>query len=107
MTEPNSDRPEPVEYQTPAYRTGMQRIYLFSTGLVATGFAIFVAVCFGGMSSFEQQRVWWALPLAAAVAIACAVFAWSVRRRFPPMAAGAWTGVVIGVLLAGLCFSSM
>lgn len=105
MTQPTSDPLEPIDYHDPPPRTASRRLALYSTGLLATGFAMFVAVFLGSASSFEKDRTtWWAWPLAAAAAVAGAIFALSVRRRFSPMSAGAWTGVVLGLLLAGLCF---
>jgi hypothetical protein len=69
-------------------------------------FIIFIPMFFAGGEMFEgDPPPWWAWPSVGVAALACGAFAWSVRRRSPVGAAGMWTGVALGLLHAGLCFS--
>jgi hypothetical protein len=54
-----------------------------------------------------EPAVWWAWPSVIAAALACAAYAWFVRRRKPSTSAGVWFGTGLGLLLAGLCFTAM
>ena len=81
-----------------------RRISKFGGGLIGAWFLIFVPRFFG--APFLEARVpRWAIPTIAAVAIACGVYAMFVRRRNPPLAAGIFTGIAIGLLHASWCFS--
>jgi hypothetical protein len=77
-------------------------------GIVGAWFVMFVAIVFGGATSFEGSGVKrWAWLLVAAAAVLCAGVGWLVRRRRPESAIGICVGVGIGLLHAGLCFASI
>ena len=104
MSEP-AELPPP---QPPRRRrlAGLERTARAIAATIAAWFIIFIPMFFAGGEMFEGGPApWWAWPSVGAAALACGAFAWSVRRRNPVGAAGMSTGVALGLLHAGLCFS--
>ncbi len=100
MTNPNE--PDPRDYDKHSDVIG--GILKYIAGLLFGFVVMFVPTFIGGAASFEQNPVWWGMPLVALVAIPVAIGAWMTGRRNPSTSAGIWTGLALGVLLAGACF---
>ena len=99
----SSQNPEPLDYSNRP--SALASVGRFIGGFVFGFGAMFAATFVAGAASFEQQPVRWAIPLVIAVAIPVAIVAWIFRRRSPVTSAGIWTGWILGLLLAGACFT--
>ena len=120
MTDPNGEPPPqaastpqpppPMHYAppgTPPRRSPLRNFLRFTSGVFAGFVIVFIPTFFAGGSAFEGTLPRWAWPAVIAAALLCAAYAWSIRRRNPPMSAGVWTGMGLGLLLAGACFTQM
>ena len=108
MSEPLPDVPPPaVNYESPRRRGTLQQSARFVGGFVGAFAILFIPTFFAGGSMMGgEPSVWWAWPAVIVAALACAAHAWLARRRNPPASAGVWFGIGVGLLVAGLCFST-
>ena len=73
---------------------------------VGTWFFMFIVIVAVGVAGYESDTTWWTWPAIALAAVACGVFAWRMHTRNPLVSAGVWVGIALGLIHAGLCFSS-
>lgn len=94
----------PIPDYGPAKPSPARVVLRFIAGGVFAFLLMFIAIFFAGGASFESKTVWWAWPLTAIPTVLCAALAYHWRKTRPAHAAGMWTGMALGLLLAGLCF---
>jgi hypothetical protein len=91
----------------PPRRSLVRNFARFTAGVIAGFTLLFIPTFFAGADAIEGSLPKWAWPAVIATALLCAAYAWRTRRRNPPVSAGMWMGMGLGLLLAGACFTGM